>query len=50
MRNGSWGSTNEEKVALGHFVISFAEDSWPVNTLNVYSLNAWPLLYLFAKE
>lgn len=27
MRNGIWGSTKEEKVALGHFVILFAEDS-----------------------
>lgn len=27
MRNGIWGSTKEEKVALEHFVILFAEDS-----------------------
>lgn len=35
MRNGIWGNTNEEKVALGCFVILFAEESWPVNILNV---------------
>lgn len=50
MRNGIWGSINEEKVALGYFVISFAEGSWPVNTSNVYSLKSWLVLCLFTKE
>lgn len=50
MRNRIWGSTNEEKVALGHFVISLAEDSWPISILNMYSLKPWPVLCLFTKE